>query len=143
MSIECAFHGFVAADADARISQAGKSWTRLRVGVGKDDDVVWVSIAVFGAAAETAGTLKKGDRCYVEGSIKLRAWRGQDGVERHELSVAAFKCEQTHRIGRNRPKRESVSVAAGTAAGEDQQKGARGQGGGFHSDDIPFAPEFR
>jgi hypothetical protein len=39
MTIDCAFFGFLAADADARTSKAGKPWTRLRVGVGRDDDV--------------------------------------------------------------------------------------------------------
>ena len=109
MSIECAFHGFLAADADNRTSQAGKPWVRLRVGCGKDDAVQWLSVAVFGKAAEAAAGLKKGDRVYCEGSIKLDTWRGQDGVERHGLSVAAFKCEQTHLIGRNRPQRNGFA----------------------------------
>jgi single-stranded DNA-binding protein len=123
MSIEAAFFGFVAADAEARTSQAGKAWVRLRVGVGKDDDLQWVSVAVFGKAAEKAAELKKSDRCYIEGTIKLDAWRGSDGAERHGLSVAAFKCEPTHRIGRNRPQREqqdaktnSTSQASNKAA---------------------------
>jgi single-strand DNA-binding protein len=106
MTIDCAFFGFLAADAEARTSKAGKAWTKLRVGVGKDDDVQWVSVAVFGKAAEAAGELKKGDRCYIEGHIKLDRWQGNDGVEHTGLSVAAFKCERTHMIGRNRPRRE-------------------------------------
>ncbi len=106
MSIDCAFFGFLAADAEQRISQAGKNWVRLRVGVGKDEAVQWVGVAVFGKAAETAAELKKSDRVYIEGTIKLDLWRGNDGAERHGLSVAAFKCEQTHRIGRNKPRRE-------------------------------------
>ena len=101
MSIECAFHGFVAADAEAKVSQAGKSWTRIRVGVGKDDAVQWVSVAVFGKHAEAAAELKKSDRVYIEGTIKLDQWIGNDGVERTGLSVAAFKCERTHLIGKN------------------------------------------
>lgn len=105
MTIECAFHGFLSADAEPRVSKAGKNWTRLRVGVGKDDAIQWLNISVFGKAAEAAGGLKKSDRVYCEGSIKLDKWRGQDGAERHSLSVAAFKCEQTHLIGRNKPKR--------------------------------------
>ena len=107
MTIDCAFYGFLAADADARTSKAGKPWTRLRVGVGRDDDMQWINVAVFGKAAETAAALKKGDKIYVEGSIKLDTWRGNDGVERRGLAVAAFKCEQTHRIGRTREKRTS------------------------------------
>jgi single-strand DNA-binding protein len=105
MTIDCAFFGFLAADADARTSKAGKPWTRLRVGVGRDDDVQWLTVSVFGKAADTAATMKKGDKIYVEGSIKLDTWRGNDGVERHTLAVSAFKCEQTHRIGRTREKR--------------------------------------
>jgi single-stranded DNA-binding protein len=107
MSIDCAFFGFLAADAEQRTSQAGKPWVRLRVGAGKDDAVQWLQVAVFGKAAEKAAELKKADRCYIEGTIKLDTWRGNDGAERHGLSVAAFKCEPTHRIGRNWPKRKT------------------------------------
>src|SRR5262245_54637985 len=105
MSIDCAFHGFLAADAESRVSKGGKNWTRLRVGVGKGDEVQWVSVAVFGKAAEVAAKLAKADKVYCEGSIKLDTWRGQDGVERHGLSVASSKIERTHQIGRNRPQR--------------------------------------
>src|SRR5215471_17916014 len=106
MSIECAFYGFCAADAEVRTSQAGKPWARLRVGVGKDDAVQWLTVAVFGQASEAAGELKKGDRVYCEGTIKLNSWRGNDGLDRYGLSVATFKLAKTHQIGRNKPKRE-------------------------------------
>jgi single-stranded DNA-binding protein len=112
MTIDCAFYGFLAADADARTSKAGKPWVRLRVGVGKDEDIQWLSVSVFGKAAETAKELKKGDKIYCEGHIKLDTWRGNDGVERHTLAVAAFKCEQTHKIGRARDKRLSDHSSA-------------------------------
>jgi single-stranded DNA-binding protein len=61
---------------------------------------------VFGKAAEAAAELRKGDRIYCEGTLKLDSWTGRDGAERHGLSVASFKCERTHQIGRKRPKRE-------------------------------------
>ena len=130
MSIEVAFHGFIAADADQRTSQAGKPWVRLRVGVGKDDAVQWLSVAVFGKAAEAAAGLKKGDRVYCEGSIKLDTWRGNDSIERHGLSVASFKIERTHLIGRNRPRRN------GDAKPRAQEKPASAND--FHDDEIPF-----
>jgi single-stranded DNA-binding protein len=135
--IDCAFYGFLARDADARTSQAGKFWVRLSVGVGKDDALQWVSVAVFGKAAETAAQLKKGDRCYIEGSIKIESWRGSDGAERHGLNVAAFKCERTHNIGRARPKREDKPN------GERQAPPATSGGGRAFDDPIPFAPEWR
>jgi single-stranded DNA-binding protein len=114
MSIECAFFGFLSTDAEQRTSQAGKPWARLNIGVGKDDVIQWVSVAVFGKAAEAAATLKKGDRCYVEGTIKINSWHSSDGAERHGLSVAAFKCEPTHRIGRNNPERQQKRRPAPT-----------------------------
>jgi single-stranded DNA-binding protein len=134
MSIDCAFYGFLARDADARTSQAGKLWVRLSIGVGKDDALQWVSVAVFGKAAETAAQLVKGDRCYIEGSIKIESWRGSDGAERHGLNVASFKCERTHNIGRNRPKRDD-------APARDRQVQATRQApaaGRAFDDEIPF-----
>jgi single-stranded DNA-binding protein len=128
MSIDCAFYAFVAADAETRTSKAGKPWVRLRVGVGKDDAVQWVQVAVFGKAAEKAAELKKSDRCYIEGTIKLDSWIGNDGTERHGLGVAAFKCEPTHRIGRN--KRDQ----------KQKQRGSTGANNGTADldDEIPF-----
>jgi len=123
MSIECAFHGFVPADAESRTSQSGKLWVRLRVGVGKDDAMQWVSVAVFGKAAETAAEIKKGDRIYCEGTIKIDSWRGGDGADKHAFSVSSFKIEKTHQIGRARPKRDKPQPS-GTDAGLN--------------DDIPF-----
>ena len=88
MSIDCAFFGFLPADAEPRVSQAGNKWVRFRVGVGKDDAVQWVSVAVFGKAAEAAADLKKGDRVYIEGSIKVDSWRGNDGAEHIGREIA-------------------------------------------------------
>jgi single-strand DNA-binding protein len=101
--IDAAFSGFLAADPDCRTSQAGKPWVRLRVGVGQGDDIQWVSVACFGKAAETASVLHKTDRVYVEGSIRLDSWKGNDGIERHCLSVASSRLEQTPQVGRNKP----------------------------------------
>jgi single-strand DNA-binding protein len=125
VSIECAFHGFLARDADARTSQTGKLWVRLSIGVGKDDAVQWAQCAVFGKAAEIAATLKKGDRVYIEGTIKLDSWRATDGTERHGLSVAAIKCEPTHRIGRKKlldqKQKDSGSGSANDSAELDDE----------------------
>jgi single-stranded DNA-binding protein len=130
MSIDCAFFGFLAADAERRTSQAGKPWVRLRIGVGKDEAVQWLQVAVFGKAAEKAAELKKADRCYIEGTIKLDTWTGRSGTEQHGLSVAAFKCESTHRIGRNRPKRK--------ASDQPNSQATPAQAAGELDDQIPF-----
>jgi single-stranded DNA-binding protein len=140
MSIECAFFGFLAADAELRTSQAGKQWARLRVGVGKDDAMQWTSVAVFGKAAETAAELKKGDRVYCEGTIKIDSWRGSDGADKHGLSVASFKIEKTHQIGRNRPpKRDKPEPAAsGRVRASRSDYAPIGRTDADLNDDIPF-----
>src|SRR5215470_16251549 len=48
-------------------------------------------------SGDGAAELRKGDRIYCEGTLKLDSWTGRDGAERHGLSVASFKCERTHR----------------------------------------------
>jgi single-strand DNA-binding protein len=106
MTIDCAFFGRLGADADSRISKAGKPWVRLRVAVGRDDETQWLTLSVFGESAKVASELKKGDRIYAEGSLKLDRWKGNDGVERSGLAVASFRCMRTHQIGRNRPQRD-------------------------------------
>jgi single-strand DNA-binding protein len=106
MTIDAAFFGRLGADADSRISKGGKPWVRLRVAVGRDDETQWLTLSVFGEAAKAAAELRKGDRIYAEGSLKLDRWKGNDGVERSGLAVAAFRCMRTHQIGRNRPRRD-------------------------------------
>jgi single-stranded DNA-binding protein len=139
MSIECAFFGFLAADAESRTSQAGKQWVRMRIGVGKDDAMQWVSVAVFGKAAETAAELKRGDRIYCEGTIKIDSWRGSDGADKHGLSVASFKIEKTHQIGRNRPpKRDKPEPAASGRERAARSDYAPPKGHPAFNDDIPF-----
>jgi single-stranded DNA-binding protein len=80
-------------------------------------------------SSSAAGELKKGDRVYIEGTIKLDSWRGQDGVERSGLSVASFKIDKTHQIGRNKPRRRAEDGQRPKQASSDI---------GFHSDEIPF-----
>lgn len=130
-AIDCAFFGFLSADAEPRTSQAGKPWVRLNVGVGRDEAIQWVSVAVFGKAAEDVADLKKADRVYVEGTIKLNSWRTVDNVERYGLSVAAFKCERTHAIGRNKPKRKADSAQRASSRSNLPQ-------GAAFNDDIGF-----
>ena len=140
MNIECKFNGFCSADAEARTSQAGKRWVRLRVGVGKDDAVQWLSVAVFGKAAEAAAELKKGDRCLCEGNIKLDSWRGKDGVDRHGLSVACFKIEKTNGPAHGRPQRDEQKPAPAASGRERAARSDYAPAGGTAdlNDDIPF-----
>jgi single-stranded DNA-binding protein len=86
----------------------------------------WLSVACFGRAAARAAELKKGDRIYCEGTLRLDSWKGKDGAERSGLSVTSFVVEQTHMIGR-RGRRERELEPDGSAGGSP---GGSGEGRG-------------
>jgi single-stranded DNA-binding protein len=103
MALDVAGFGFLVGDAVSGISKNGRPWVRLRAGFGKGEGVIWLSVACFGRAVETAAELKRGDRIYLEArDLRLDKWRGKDGVERSGLSATATLIERTHMIGRYR-----------------------------------------
>ncbi len=142
-NIECAFIGRLGQEADIKTSAAGNPWTRLSLAVGQGDDTQWVSVAVFGEAAERlCAGLRKGDRVYVEGTLRLAEWAGRDGHRRASLSVAAWKAEKLGAIGRNRPARIKAGRSEG---GEDESRhrqpaayAAPDAPDGLHDAQIPF-----
>ena len=109
--IECAFIGRVGADAiEVKTSQAGKPWASLNVAVGRDEETQWVRVALFGdTAARIAGSVAKGDKLYIEGTLKLNSWTDREGKQRTGLSVAAWKAEKLAQIGRNKPPKDARS----------------------------------
>jgi single-strand DNA-binding protein len=115
--IEAAFFGTVASERiELKTGRSGTLWTVFSVGVtiGSTDDgkelLQWLRVSAFAETAErVAATFKKGDRCYVEGSLKLDTWNDKaTGEPKHGLNVSAFKVEKVgvSNLGRNRPKRE-------------------------------------
>ena len=105
-SIEAAFIGRLGQDPELKTSAAGKPWARLHLAVGTDAETQWISVAIFGEIAERlCATLHKGDKVYVEGTLRLTEWAGRDGEKRVSLSVAAWKADKLGAIGRNRPRR--------------------------------------
>jgi single-stranded DNA-binding protein len=129
--IEAAFFGALARDAEAKVSKSGKSYLRFTARVGDGDSVSWVSVMAFDQrATETAEKFVKGARVYVEGTIRLEEWAGQDGATRHGLSCMSWHCRLSE-IGRNRPKRERRPIAQ-----NPPQTVSRANN--YHDDTIPF-----
>jgi single-stranded DNA-binding protein len=71
-----------------------------------------LQIAVFGDKANSLA-LAKGDRCYVEGRLKLESWQGKDGQERQGLKVSAWRVERLGEIGKNKPAAARDDMKAG------------------------------
>jgi single-stranded DNA-binding protein len=100
--IEVAFFGALGRDAEPKTSKAGKAYLRLSVRVGDGDGAQWVSVLAFDeSTVETAADFLKGVRVYVEGTLQLNEWIGQDGAKRTGLQTMSWHTRLA-RIGRNR-----------------------------------------
>jgi len=129
MSIEAAFFGVLARDAEHKVSKGGRSYLHFSCRTGDGDDVQWVSVTCFDEKAiAQSDKLVKGSRVYIEGSLKLEEWT-KDGIQRHGLSCMAWRAHLAE-IGRNRPKRE-----AAPAPDKPQSAAAPND---FHDDALPF-----
>jgi single-stranded DNA-binding protein len=135
MSIEAALFGMLGKDAETKTSAAGKPYLRLNIRTGDGDAAQWINAMCFDAAAiAQAERLCKGARVYIEGTLKLDEWTGQDGAKRHGLSLLSWHCRLSQ-IGRNRPRRP---------ASEDKPKAAAsGRARATASDYAPIGAEAR
>jgi single-stranded DNA-binding protein len=108
----------------------------LNIRCGDGDAAQWINAMTFDPEAIAhAVKFVKGARIYLEGTLRLDAWTGADGGQRHGLSAMSWHTRLAA-IGRNRPpKKDRVSVAAGTA-GDDRQR--RGVADRDLDDPIPF-----
>jgi single-stranded DNA-binding protein len=131
MTIECAFFGSLARDAETKTSKTGKTYLRLNVRTGDGDTALWVNTMAFDPEAiAAADRMLKGAKVYIEGRLSLDEWTAQDGSKRHGLSVMSFHCRLAA-IGRNKAKRERATESPAPGAAVP------------FNDDIPFAPEVR
>jgi single stranded DNA-binding protein len=132
---ECALIGTLAADAEVKMSKAGKPYFRVNLATGNGEQTTWVGVTVFGdRAAELAPTLKKGMQLYVTGRLSLDKWTGRDGHERTGISVAAGHIEPCE-IGKQR-QRSSRKAAPSPSA--QQQPQSVSIIPSDLNDDIPF-----
>ena len=114
--IECAFDGRLGAAPQTRTTSAGKPMATFSVAVGRGDETLWLSVAVFDSlVSDLPEDLGKGERVYCEGRLSLSTWE-KDGVERTTLRVAATKVLALDRIGRRRKRRRSNGADDATNA---------------------------
>lgn len=93
MTIECAFFGSLARDAEAKTSKAGKQYLRLNVRVENGEAAQFINTTVFDTdAIADAARLRKGARVYIEGRLSLDTWTSADGAAKTGLSCMAFHC---------------------------------------------------
>lgn len=116
MSIDVALFGTFMREPERKTSAAGRPYLRFNVRVGSGDGAQFANVMVFNDIDELARTLAKDGKLYVEGTLSVDTWIDRDGKARPSLTVMAWRCVETHQIGRNRLKREQKSRANGGAA---------------------------
>ena len=102
----------------------------------------WINIVIFGKVAEIANQyLKKGSRCYLEGSLQTRKWQDQSGNDRWTTEVVLKPFNGSLLLLDSKDQRDGASSNSGTrvSSGPAQQEApARQQQKPAFNDDIPF-----
>ncbi|HMP73199.1 MAG TPA: single-stranded DNA-binding protein [Kiritimatiellia bacterium] len=137
--------GNLTRDPELRHISSGTAVTELRLainrqyrsGSGEDrEEVVYVSVDVWGRQAETCGEyLKKGSPVMVEGRLKLDEWE-KDGKKMSKLGVVA---ERVQFLGS--PRRGAMADGPDDGGGAPSGSGGSSERGGFtgeDDEDIPF-----
>ena len=113
------------ADGKAVVSLSIATSTQSKDSAGnKTEYTEWHKVSAFNNAAEAAGKyLKKGDRLFVEGSLRTRKWVDQQGQERYSTEIVAGRLEFLN----DKHTQNSQNPAP-----------LESQGDGFPDDDMPF-----
>lgn len=83
----------------------------------------WHRVSCFGKLSDIASKyVKKGDKIYVEGSLRTRKWTDASGVEKYSTEVKA----------------EKIELLGSKQSGSTEKQQAPQDGLGAMDDDIPF-----
>lgn len=144
--------GNLGADPELRYTPSGKAVTELRVAVNNNqrgadgewvEETLWFRVNVWEQAAERlAEQLRKGNKIFAEGQLRVREFEGRDGEKRQSLELAFARVVNLER----RPRDESGDGGGGGSY-RDAPPAVRPRGSGGQSsapgaemdvDDIPF-----
>jgi hypothetical protein len=103
-TIDCTFMATVAR-REQKTSANGKDYLPLLSASAKVRPNGFTLVAFDPEAITMAGRFDIDARVYVEGRISIGEWTGNDGANRHGLSVMSWHCCLRH-MGRNRPRRD-------------------------------------
>lgn len=91
--------GNLGTDPEMRFTPNGSPVTSFRIATTRvystaegerKQETEWFTVVAWNRLAETCNQfLSKGRRAYVEGSLRVRSWEGQDGVKRYRTEINA------------------------------------------------------
>ena len=145
--------GNLGADPELRYTPSGKAVTDLRVAVNNNqrgpdgewvEETLWFRVSVWEQAAERlAEQLRKGNKVFAEGQLRVREYESRDGEKRQSLELAFARVVNLER----RPRDEggfagSEGGSYGDAPPQVKPRGAETRssapGQEMDVDDIPF-----
>jgi single-strand DNA-binding protein len=144
--------GNLGADPEVRYMPNGGAVTTIRLATSEtwkdqqsgqqQERPEWHRVVFYRKLAEIAGEyLKKGGKVYVEGSLRTRQWKGQDGQDRYTTEIIADEMQMLDRVGGGgaSPSRNDQDRYAPPSSEAPRQAdpGPGGLDDGF-DDDIPF-----
>lgn len=78
-----------------------ESWKNKETGQ-KEERSEWHKVCFFGKLAEIAGEyLRKGSKCYIEGSLRTRKWQDNEGNDRYTTEIIASEMQMLDSRGDN------------------------------------------
>jgi single-strand DNA-binding protein len=144
--------GNLGADPELRYTPSGKAVTELRVAVNNNqrgpdgewiEETLWFRVSVWEQAAERlAEQLRKGNKVFAEGQLRVREYETRDGEKRQSLELGFARVVNLER----RP-RDEGGAQGGGGAYDDAPPAVRPRGAQQRSsspgnemdvDDIPF-----
>ncbi len=145
--------GNLGADPELRYTPGGKAVTELRVAVNNNqrgadgewvEETLWFRVSVWEQAAERlAEQLRKGNKVYAEGQLRVREYESRDGEKRQSLELAFARVVNLER----RPRDEGGGGGGSEGGYSDTPPQVRPRGAEARSsapgaemdvDDIPF-----
>ena len=145
--------GNLGADPELRYTPSGKAVTDLRVAVNNNqrgpdgewvEETLWFRVSVWEQAAERlAEQLRKGNKVFAEGQLRVREYESRDGEKRQSLELAFARVVNLER----RPRDDDSGSGGSGGAFDDAPPAVRPRGATPRSsapgeemdvDDIPF-----
>ena len=144
--------GNLGADPELRYTPSGKAVTDLRVAVNNNqrgpdgewtEETLWFRVSVWEQAAERlAEQLRKGNKVFAEGQLRVREYESRDGEKRQSLELAFARVVNLERRPREEGGFGGSEGSYGDAPPQVKPRGAETRssapGQEMDVDDIPF-----
>jgi single-strand DNA-binding protein len=132
--------GHLGQDPELNYTGDGTAVCNLSVATNEGDDhTEWHSVTCWGDLAEIVNEhLAKGERVFLEGSLRTRQWEDSDGRTRYSTEIHA---DEVIFLGTDQPGSSNASASGDNSTGQGRQKEPAGGGETreFEPDDqLPF-----